>query len=124
MVSFELYLFGTLTFRVLDFSLVLATILTGLTNFIRPAQNNGEGDFDMDMIDIQGSGDAYESARAGVGLEDGDEAGNNGDSGGEDDDGAVAPAWEYQGGQSLLKVLKAFQMLKAEFDGKFKVMWA
>jgi ATP-dependent RNA helicase DDX60 len=107
---------------VLDFSLVLATIVTSLTNFIRPGQNG-----DMDMIDIQGGGDLYESAQAEVGLEGVDDE-SGGNSSGEDDEGIATapPAWKIQGGghQSLLKVLQAFQMLKTEFDAKFKAMWA
>lgn len=112
----SLFLLCTLTTRInLDFSLVLATIITSLTNFIRPGQNGG-----MEMIDVQGSGDSYESAQAELGLEDSEKSDNS-----EEDDGVSAqPAWENQDGQSLLKVLQAFQMLKTEFDAKFKVMWA
>ena len=98
----------------LDFSLVLATIITSLTNFIRPGQNEH-----MDMIDVQGSGDSYENAQAEVSREDSDESDNSAE-----DDETAAPAWEGQDGQSLLKVLQAFQMLKREFDTKFKAMWA
>ncbi len=81
----------------------------------------------MDMINIQGGGDSYESAQAEVGLEGvDDESGSN--SSGEDDQrvATAPPAWQNQDGghQSLLKVLQAFQMLKMNFDAKFKAMWA
>lgn len=99
----------------LDFSLVLATIITSLTNFIRPGQHGF-----MDMIDIQGGGDSYESAQAEIGREDNDGSDNTS----AEDDGTTAPAWAGQGGQSLPKVLQVFQTLKTEFDAKFKAMWA
>ena len=81
------------------------------------------------MIDIQGGGDSHESAQAEVGLEDVDDD-SGGNKSGEDEGGVTTapppPAWQSQDGghQSLLKVLQAFQMLKAEFDAKFKVIWA
>lgn len=106
-------LFRMLTIGI-DFSLVLATIITSLTNFVKPGQNG-----DLDLIDIQGSGDSYEKAQADAGQEDSEDSENSAE-----DDGIAAPAWEGQGGQSLLKVLKAFHMLKCEFDTKFKAMWA
>lgn len=37
---------------------------------------------------------------------------------------SMGPAWEEESGESLLKVLRAFEKLKREFDGKFKAMWA
>ena len=98
----------------LDFSLVLATIITSLTNFIRPGQHES-----MDMIDIQGSGDSYENAQTEIGREDDDGSDN-----GAEDGEIAAPAWIGQGDQSLLKVLQAFEMLKHDFDSKFKAMWA
>jgi hypothetical protein len=91
------------------------------------------------MIDLMGSGDAHE------GLEDdkflveiSNEAGHQGD------DMAPLSVWaplgvwddeddeddEMNGGKNadvdtrLPKVLKAFQILKEIFDGKFKQMWA
>ncbi|KAF7507459.1 hypothetical protein GJ744_010390 [Endocarpon pusillum] len=105
---------GDIWFWLNDFSLVLATIITSLTNFVKPGQNG-----DMDMIDIQGSGDSYEKAQADAGREDSEESENSAE-----DDGSAAPAWEGRGVHSLLKVLKAFHMLKCEFDTKFKAMWA
>jgi hypothetical protein len=95
-----------------DFSLVLATIVTSLMNFM-----NLNPDSDGDMTDVQGSGDAVEEAagvkvetQPGVVEEDGPES--------------SAPAWELDEGQGLMKVLQAFKLLKEEFDGKFKVMWS
>lgn len=86
------------------------------------------------MLEIQGAGDAHESARAERGLEDvvgelenkgGEDGEGEQERGKEDADGGnAAPAWEGQGGQGLLMVLKAFEMLKSEFDAKFRVMWA
>jgi len=34
------------------------------------------------------------------------------------------PAWEKGADGDLVKVLKAFVLLKTEFDEKFKLMWA
>lgn len=44
--------------------------------------------------------------------------------GNEEDDKESLPAWEDGGQGGLLNVLKAFEMLKEEFDAKFKKMWA
>lgn len=73
----------------------------------------------MDMINIQGSGDSYQTQQADLAPEDGGESDNSGE-----DDESGAPAWDREGGQGLVNVLKAFHMLKNEFDSKFKAMWA
>ncbi|KAK3079401.1 hypothetical protein LTS18_004945, partial [Coniosporium uncinatum] len=60
-----------------------------------------------------GSGDAFEDRKDDVDVD--------ADGGAEQDgDGTGKPAWEGDDGRGLLKVLKAFQMLKAEFDETFK----
>lgn len=165
----------------LDFSLVLATIVTSLKNFMMLS-----ADDELDMIDVMGSGDAHEEseddkvaavAAAGAALANtppvGDDstvkrgqtaqpkkpgrtpkhwnddlvesdsdsesdwkprAGRNGEStdkhgaleadDDEEDDEESLPAWEDGAQGGLLNVLKAFEMLKEEFDAKFKKMWA
>jgi hypothetical protein len=83
-----------------DFTLVLATIITALTNFM----NLG----DEDMSEVQGSGDVFDET---AGVKDEDAA-------------APAATLETRDGQGLMKVLRAFQLLKQEFDEKFKVIWS
>jgi hypothetical protein len=64
---------------------------------------------DLDMIDIQGSGDAAEEAAGGA----------------EDDSTTVNDAeTQIDDGEGLMKVLKAFMMLQENFNAKFKEMWA
>ncbi|CAJ2502285.1 Uu.00g096790.m01.CDS01 [Anthostomella pinea] len=82
---------GDVWFLLKEFSLVLATVVTSLTNFIEP-----DGSMDDD------------------------------DSGPTDDSTTpemVLPAWEGEGA-SLVDVLKAFTMLRDEFDEKFRKTWA
>ncbi|CAK4000049.1 P-loop containing nucleoside triphosphate hydrolase [Lecanosticta acicola] len=157
-----------------DFSLVLATIMTSLMNFMKLSEGS-----DMDMLDIMGRMDAHEeeeddkiaaveeqqSEASGPSIADSGISGmmperpktaaaptkkqsKNAESwedlAGDDDDDADGAdstarrelgeqaealaqelsAWEGEGGEGLKNVLKAFQKLHAEFNIKFKAMWA
>lgn len=113
---------------VLDFSLVVATIITSLTNFMKLSPNS-----DADMIDIMGSGDAYEEQQDDKAI-DKQEAQKSGRGDEKDQEGsALMEAGDdgdfddYEDGENdkgLLKVLKAFKILQEEFNEKFKKMWA
>jgi ATP-dependent RNA helicase DDX60 len=110
---------GTVWFVLNDFSMVLATIVTSLKNFMLL-----KADDDL-MIDVQGSGDVAEELA-------GDNADANGVVNGESADDAKSdsesdfstPSWGKDGGAGLLHVLKAFAMLQEEFNEKFKAIWA
>jgi ATP-dependent RNA helicase DDX60 len=114
---------------VVDFSLILATIVTSLNNFVSPSRHHDDV---SDMINLQGSGDSHENALAdrndgGARTGDESESGPDDEDDGQDndhDDATGVPAWDREDGGSLLKVLQTFQMLKEAFDGKFKAMWA
>jgi hypothetical protein len=114
----------------LDFSLVLATIVTSLSNFMKLTP-----DSDMDMIDLQGSGDkADEAADAGADSDSDAESEHSGDSSVEFDDASTmptsvggdssVPSWASDNGAGMRKILKAFKMLQADYNEKFKKMWA
>ncbi|KAF2165304.1 hypothetical protein M409DRAFT_67177 [Zasmidium cellare ATCC 36951] len=155
-----------------DFSLVLATIITSLMNFMKLSEGS-----DMDMLDIMGRMDTHEeeeddkvaavedqaseisapsAADSGVALPErakpkeaptkkqaknadswedlaGDEEAE------EEADEATkkqiaaeeaeellgnGASWEGEGGEGLKNVLKAFQTLHAQFNVKFRAMWA
>ncbi|KAF2437131.1 P-loop containing nucleoside triphosphate hydrolase protein [Tothia fuscella] len=101
---------GNVWFLLNDFSLVLATIVTSLMNFMK-LNPDSEGD----MTEVQGGGDASEEA-AGIKKE---------QEPGVADDGEIdSAAWKLDDGEGLMKVLQAFKLLKEEFDLKFKVMWS
>jgi superfamily II RNA helicase len=152
---------GDIWFVLNDFSMVLATIVTSLTNFMNLGTES-----DLDFIDVRGGGDDdeedLEDKLQGVaddqqGPETGaqgtrgpaaqqnlpvqlakkkkkvaeswdEEAesdsseGENWDDGEESEDEAGEVAWDEKTG--LLNVLKAFKLLKADFDTKFRAMWA
>jgi hypothetical protein len=95
---------GEVWFKLNDFSLVLATIIASMKNFM------GLKADDEDFADLRGSGDAAEEL-----------AGEESDGEEEELGGGT---WSTHGGGGMAKVLKAFVMLKASFDEKFKVMWA
>lgn len=65
-------------------------------------------DGDTDMAEVQGSGDAHEE--------------NDGVA--DDDEAAAQPSSDVHDGEGLMKVLRAFKLLKKEFDEKFKVIWS
>lgn len=158
-----------------DFSLVLATIITSLMNFMKISEGS-----DMDMLDIMGRMDAHEeeeddrvaaveeqaseasgpsAADSGIALPERPNAGVSGkgsaptkkqakeaDSwedlaeGQDEKDDLIArkelggqaeelakelpSAWDGEGGEGLKNVLKAFQKLHADFNVKFRAMWA
>lgn len=169
---------GDVWFRLKDFSLILATIVTSLANFLNP-------DADVDdaaMIDVQDAGDMMDES-AGIDIsEEGMEANitDNGmanfqskapiSSKGKGKKKAVAESWDVEssdgeledtekfpevianprpktelpsgindtkslpklsalnwsqgGGESLVKVYKAFAILREQFDEKFFKVWA
>lgn len=69
---------------------------------------NLNADGDIDMAEVQGSGDAHEET---AGVSDDEEVENQ-------------STTDIHEGEGLMKVLKAFGLLKTEFDGKFKVIWS
>ncbi|KAJ5042660.1 hypothetical protein J3E72DRAFT_253800 [Bipolaris maydis] len=116
-------------FHLNDFSLVLATIITALTNFIKPSSPS-----EADATDLKGSGDVHEESK-----DDNTTIGSDDNAGQEGNDSTSTNVWapigvwddeddETKGWDDvdmrLPKVLKAFLCLKGEFDGKFKQMWA
>ena len=171
---------GDVWFLLNDFSLVLATIITSLMNFMKLAPESG-----IDLMDVMGSGDTFEEAKddnvaeleTESQIQPKDNAGRKQHALAERDAGKVADSWVDEAddialgglhissgeaaesweddadateleaakrkaaavtkqsesdtalpnvnlGSDLMNVLKAFQMLKHEFDTKFKVMWA
>jgi superfamily II RNA helicase len=155
---------GDVWFVLNDFSLVLATIVTSLSNFM-----NLTSESDLDFTEVRGEGEeaeereedkflpedsGYETAStASLATAKSEAAKNNiplhlkkkkkvaeswDDDADEEDfqaelaaekekkrkavEGREKPAWEE--GAGLLNVLKAFKLLREEFDGKFRAMWA
>jgi hypothetical protein len=163
---------GEVWFVLNDFSMVLATIVTSLSNFM-----NLTSESDLDFTDVRGEGDEEEERREDKFVPDNDSgydtasvmsmATNTSGQPGEanmpiqvkkkkkvaeswDDDadeedfqaelaaekerkrmeadrerrnaGGEKPAWDE--GAGLLNVLRAFKMLREEFDSKFRAMWA
>lgn len=99
-----------------DFSLILATIITSLANFVDCVG-------DDDSLDVVGLGDVVE-----MDMDDPDpitiptDLDTESDGGGSsEDEDEVAWAMDEDG---LVNVLRAFELLKATFDEKFRVMWA
>lgn len=149
---------GDVWFMLNDFSLVLATIITSLLNFMKLKVGS-----DMDFLDTMGELDTIEEAEdETVAVKEEGEAtpaasgaatpmptitkkkAKKADSWEDmaDEEETIekdfneaaarldeltfdSAAWEGQGGEKgLLKVLKAMQKLHAEFNMKFKAMWA
>jgi hypothetical protein len=92
---------------------------------------------DLDMIDVQGSGDAVEEeAGEAIELQPGDQqhdtphAENELDGSGilpspsTTSESSTMPSWASDDGTGLMNVLKAFKLLQQEFNVKFKAMWA
>ncbi|PGG98688.1 hypothetical protein GX51_06695 [Blastomyces parvus] len=166
---------GDIWFLLNDFSLVLATIVTSLENFLKLTPGT-----DADAMEVMGSGDMHEgevdvTAVQGDGFggmgefgdvgmlnqpvapttaastlaptvankprrkkvmdnwddEDVDESDDNGGNdgaskGGEfgyDEEDPTAP-WDGKDSGGIFNVLKGFKLLRAEFDMKFREMWA
>jgi hypothetical protein len=140
---------GDVWFHLKDFSLILATIVTSLANFLNPdAEDIGDA-----MIDVQDVGDTIEE----------DTAAKDNDAGvdvnpvktdlpptaakpkkkkkavdsWEDEDASEddleeasqshstpVPSWSSGNGESLVNVHQAFVLLQQEFDAKFFKIWA
>ncbi|RWA07691.1 hypothetical protein EKO27_g7420 [Xylaria grammica] len=144
---------GDVWFLLKDFSLVLATIVASLTNFIRADANTD----DPDMIDVENADETPDKETLDQAKEtskdtkhgaprskptkkkvveswEDDSEDEDGDAGGED---IAAPkevhkpvtttiessAWEGDG-KGLVDVLEAFTLLKQDFDDKFHKAWA
>jgi ATP-dependent RNA helicase DDX60 len=143
---------GDVWFKLNDFSLVLATIVTSLSNFMKLNPYA-----DDDMIDLQGSGDAMEEQQDDIAIEKQEaqkvvtevvakaEKIAPARYADEEDTRVVPESWDVaekktkpsvddteetwdadddETGEGLLKVLKAFKLLQATFTEKFKKMWA
>lgn len=156
---------GDVWFVLNDFSMVLATIETSLSNFMNLTSQS-----DLDFTDVRGEGEEEEERREDQFLPDdsGYETGSttsmatakseaakktqvplhlkkkkqvvdSWDADADEEDfqdelaaekekkrkateGLEKPAWEE--GAGLMKVLKAFKLLREEFDTKFRAMWA
>lgn len=143
---------GEVWFVLNDFSMILATIITCLTNAI---SQGVEGD--LDILDAVGGGDAHAEqveerfsepppaepkttlpvqpkkvTKKKVADSWDDEMDDaeadaqfgavNGDR--DEDEEQKAPTWEDEGNGNLLDVLEGFKKLSDEFNEKFKAMWA
>ncbi|KAF2669184.1 P-loop containing nucleoside triphosphate hydrolase protein [Microthyrium microscopicum] len=148
---------GEVWFALDDFSRVLATIVTGLTNFFKLSS-----DADIEMLEVKGRGAAHEEEVNFQELEDLSQAvalgtagplafkaeenvpiqpvkakkekvmdsWDDGDDDSSEDEAAAEDTSDADGSvvdddtTRLHKVLKAFQLLRGDFDTKFKKMWA
>ncbi|KAK8224933.1 hypothetical protein HDK90DRAFT_543759, partial [Phyllosticta capitalensis] len=141
---------GDVWFLLNDFSMVLATIITSLTNFI----NGSEESVEDDLL-VVGDGDAHEEEvedklceeaapvlpvrekttkkkKVAESWDDEDEdefdggaVNANAGTNGHVEDGLKTPAWDEDDGQgNLIDVLVAFKKVSYEFNSKFKAMWA
>lgn len=142
---------GDVWFLLRDFSLILATIIASLTNFIQADGNTDDGDM-LDMGDVAETPDediALQAAeitddiskhvtarpkltkkKVAESWDDDDD-----DDTSDEDDTTTAqtrettppegesPTWE-KNGKGLVDVLKAFTLLKEDFDEKFHKAWA
>ncbi|KAH7409767.1 DEAD/DEAH box helicase-like protein [Phaeosphaeria sp. MPI-PUGE-AT-0046c] len=117
-------------FHLNDFSLVLATIITALTNFMKPCSAS-----EADATDLKGSGDAHaESEDESMTIESDDNEKQRSNNQSSSDAWGPLGAWddeeddeledENDADMRLPKVLQAFKCLKRDFDSKFKQMWA
>ncbi|KAH8704387.1 hypothetical protein GQ44DRAFT_820072 [Phaeosphaeriaceae sp. PMI808] len=125
-------------FHLNDFSLVLATITTSLTNFMKPSSTS-----ETNMADLMGCGDGHEELEDDkVIVERGDKTGQRSDDLSPSNVWAPLGVWDDESDENdendemqgwndvndkdmrLPKVLKAFQCLREVFDENFKQMWA
>ncbi|KAJ8133051.1 hypothetical protein O1611_g576 [Lasiodiplodia mahajangana] len=138
---------GDVWFLLRDFSLVLSTIVASLTNFIQADSNMDDADL-IDVEDVGETPDEYTPDQGTEAPKDPDystthrkplkkkvvESWEDDEDTGED--GAAfdqaretasrsleSPTWE-KGGKSLVHVLRAFTLLKEDFDEKFHKAWA
>lgn len=86
---------------------------------------------DDPMMDLMGGGDAQEESREDKAISNADQVGLEADEdalGGTASDGNGDESFDTNSSEpehaGLPKVLKAFQILQADFDAKFKKMWA
>ncbi|CAD0024742.1 unnamed protein product [Aureobasidium pullulans] len=137
---------GDVWFMLNDFSLVLATIITSLLNFMKLKLDTLE-EAEDETVAVKEDGEAVpapseapKAAMATITKKKAKKAESWEDMADEEEviekdyNEAAAKldelnfdsaAWEGQGGEKgLLKVLKAFQRLHSEFNLKFKAMWA
>lgn len=98
---------GSIWFKLNDFSLVLATIIASMKNFMGIKTDND------DFAEVRGSGDMAEEL---AGDKDDEEKDQEQENDGTDPD--------FSSKVDMVKILKAFVLLKTQFDEKFKVMWA
>ena len=96
---------GEIWFKLNDFSLILATIITSMKNFMGMKEDDA-----LDFDEVRGSGDAAEELA--------------GEKDAVEEKTGPAPAWTHDDGKGMARVLTAFKMLKKEFDEKFRAMWA
>jgi hypothetical protein len=139
---------GDVWFHLKDFSLVLATIVASLANFLDP-DNEDNGDA---MIDVQDVGDELDETAAAKDDATGTDANpvvadvpvatampkrkkkavDSWEDEESDDDEVSAPSavdsvptWSPDAtGESLVNVHQAFVLLQQEFDTKFRKIWA
>lgn len=147
---------GDVWFHLKDFSLVLATIVTSLKNFM---DLEGGDDADLAMMDVQDAEDADRERKDDADAEedvllqngpakgapvaavaeapkkkkkavvldsweDGSDDESVGDGSEASDDPGSGHAWEGDGEQKLPQVLRMFELVQAEFDEKFRSIWA
>lgn len=146
---------GDVWFHLKDFSLVMATIVASLRNFVDLTAGD---DADLAMMDVQDAQDADQDRKEIAEETEGDKPQENEtgpgasnasaaagpapatrkaavpdswDDGSDDeassDDGseiAAPPAWEGDDEHQLPVVLSMFEMVRDEFDEKFKAIWA
>ncbi|KAH0607394.1 uncharacterized protein H6S33_002428 [Morchella sextelata] len=104
-------------FMLNDFSLVLDTIITSLSNFIACVD-------DDDAADAAGLGDVEDFVVKKRSSDMNLEGDSSDDSGDEDYVDRFETMNLRKRDMELVRVLRAFQLLKATFDEKFKAMWA
>ncbi|KAI1433428.1 hypothetical protein GGR50DRAFT_668519 [Xylaria sp. CBS 124048] len=148
---------GDVWFLLRDFSLIIATIVASLTNFIQPGTNADEAE----IVDLEGVGETpgevieaekpedemaaqasqsradtksyairQKSLKKKVAESWDDDDGDDEDEDDSEDDfhsdkhgGVGSHKWQ-EDGQGLATVLRAFTMLRTEFDEKFMKTWA
>ncbi|KAI1325090.1 P-loop containing nucleoside triphosphate hydrolase protein [Xylariaceae sp. FL0255] len=135
---------GDVWFVLNDFSLVLATIVTTLMNYLKLSDSS-----DAEMTDLMGSGEALEEQRDDIAMEKEEakkakqQAAVAAPAATKRAKERVADSWESAAndmeletsglsddaesktdGSGLMDVLRAFQLVREEFDAKFKNIWA
>ncbi|KAB5513290.1 hypothetical protein GE09DRAFT_1163024 [Coniochaeta sp. 2T2.1] len=132
---------GDVWFHLKDFSLVLATIVASLANFLDPdSEDNGDA-----MIDVQDVGDELDETEAAkeeveapvvtktetvaAPVKKKKKAVDSWEDDEDEEEAAAAvdstPTWSPDAtGESLVNVHQAFVLLQQEFDTKFRKIWA